>query len=75
MPISVESARVDPQYNLPLLLPCHNERMGIDDELLTDRGCWQSCGYLAVKAATTDHAHHREGEDAHSPTAVDDECH
>ena len=49
--------------------------MGIDDELLTDRGCWQSCGYLAVKAATTDHAHHREGEDAHSPTAVDDECH
>jgi len=66
---SCETIPASAKYNLPLLLLCHNERMGID-ELQTDRGCWLSCGYLAVKAATTDHAHHREGEDAHSPTST-----
>jgi hypothetical protein len=65
---------VDLQYSLPLLLQCHNERMGIE-ELRSDHGA--SCGWSAVGTATmTYHALHREGgRDSHSPTAVDDECH
>jgi len=73
---SYETIPASAKYNLPLLLQCHNERMGID-ELRSDHGCRASCGWSAVSTATTtDHALHREdGKHSHSPTAVDDECH